>query len=175
MRSGPSGQYTSAPARLAKAPPKAVQDLKLVEKAVQDCTLLGALQGSQLQAILDIMDVVHMKAGERRSLSDCMLVVLEGELKADGSGGRSENFGAGAVLGEVGLLYPNQLQPAACATKASRVSTLTRKAYTHAIQFTRWAHPPRTGRPNIPAASPYVGTSHTHYARVWAQAGANHE
>ena len=146
--SGSSGEWArrkvrTSSARLSESAPKRStkekRDHELVWQSVQDCTLLGALRGRQLDEMIEVMEIAPMKPGERRSLSDCLVVVLEGELQVEGLGGRPERFGPGSVLGEVGLLHATKLQPVACATKASRVSHLTRKAYTHAVEFTRQA------------------------------------
>ena len=86
--------------------PKSAADRKTIASAVQDCTLLGALKGAQLNEMIDYMQAISLRSaerparpaqlcaqtstqahprasrsGERHNLTDCMCIILEGELQ----------------------------------------------------------------------------------------------
>ena len=127
--------------RMPKVHEKSTADRHAVKEAVLGCTVLGALPDRQLDALIDCMSVQTLAPGLRIDISDCLCVVLEGEMRLSTNEASSRTAGPGSVEGEVGLLHDrgDRGTLSAVALSAGRVCKLTRKAFCESVQFSQQA------------------------------------
>jgi len=115
---------------------KSAAEREVVCQALRDSTLLGALPESQFNFMIDLMEIVKLSDGQHCEITDCVCVVLRGELKEDDETNGSM-YPVGSVLGEVGLLYSTGIGCRVLAIGSCRVAKLTRRIYNERLEFTR--------------------------------------
>jgi len=116
--------------------PKSEADLIVLKSCVSSSTLLGALPADQLDLLLGHVHVKRVPPGEMIDVSDCMCVVLDGQLQG---GERDSRYGVGSVLGELALLHSGAsgAETRAVALEPSRVCLLTRDVYNKRLEHAR--------------------------------------
>ena len=138
---------------------KSEDDRRILRTALQNNTVLSALNSYELDEMIDFMDVVPIKAGQGCNLSGCLCVVLEGAVvinpdldsdDSDGYAGGERFVGRGDrhdVFGQVGLFYDASRAlsgggglHAVSESEQSRICKLPGSAYRAAMEFSRQAN-----------------------------------
>ena len=121
--------------RMPKVHEKSTADRHAVKEAVLGCTILGALPDRQLDALIGYMSVQTLAPGLRIDISDCLCVVLEGEMRL-GTNEASSRTAGGQRRGRSGAA-PRPRRPRHAVgggAGAGRVCKLTRKAFCESVQ-----------------------------------------
>ena len=143
-----SGMGRDTEARLPRKVNKSDDVRRLVRRALQEGTVLSALNAYELDEMIDFMDVVPLKSGQECDLTGSLCVVVDGAVLINPQATESKDslpdrFTAGQVFGQVGLFHDGTAVSAggliALADGATRICKLNGSAYRAGMEFSRQA------------------------------------
>ena len=90
--------------------------------------MFTCMDDKEVNNLIDFTQVQTLQAGEEVNVSDCLCIVLEGEIEVDGSG----VVGPGKALGEMGMIQKTGSTITGVANRRTRICKLSRTVYEEA-------------------------------------------